>query len=92
MGLRLKVEIVEMKEFHAKILFLVQPFSTHEHLAPKFGRAANFFRFYIIKIAKVGLRMKVEIVGIKVFYDKIFLFKPSFFRKLTFSLMTKFYF
>ena len=49
-GLRLKVEIVEMKEFHAKILFLVQPFSTHEHLAPKFGRAANFFRFYIIEM------------------------------------------
>ena len=69
MGLRLKVEIVEMKEFHAKILLLVQPFSTHEHLAPKFGRAANFFRFYIIKIAKVGLRMKVEIVEMTVFYD-----------------------
>jgi len=59
-----------MKEFRAKILFLVKPFSTHEHLAPNFGRAANFFRFYIIKIAKVGLRMKVEMVGMKVFLTK----------------------
>ena len=64
-----------MKEFRAKILFLVKLVSTHEHLAPNFGRAANFFRFYIIKIAKVGLRMKVKIVEMKVFYDKTKIFQ-----------------
>ena len=78
MGLRLKVEIVEMNEFHAKILLLVQPFSTHEHLAPKFGRAANFFRFYIIKIAKVGLRMKVEMVGMQFFLTKFSYLNQAF--------------
>ena len=55
---------------HNKYLFLDQRFSVHEHLAPKFWPRSEFFRFYIIKIAKVGLRMKVEMVGMQFFVTK----------------------
>ena len=44
------------------------------------ARAANFFRFYIIKIAKVGLRIKVEIVGTKVFHGEILFSDQPFFQ------------
>ena len=66
---------------------LDQPFSTHEHLAPKFGRAANFCRFYIIKIANVGLRMKVEIVETKVFHEDILFSDQPLFKQLSISLI-----
>ena len=48
------------------------------NLYPLFGRAAKILRFHTPKIAKVGLRMKVEIVQIQFFSEKISIFRATF--------------
>ena len=51
---------------------------------PFFGRAAKILRFHTPKIAKVGLRMKVEIVQIQFFSEKISIFRATFSKNWTF--------
>jgi len=51
---------------------------------PFFSRAAKFFGSYTLKMAKVGLRMEVEIFQIQIFSEKISLFSATFFENCTF--------